>query len=194
MKHWAWMVLLAAAASGCVSSQDAQSSAVRMLNAVADSSLMTLVINGQTRASGYDYGVGTAYAVLGTGRAGLRIDEALPTGASAASRTLYASDQDLAVNAELTLVVLGQEASNAVEVVPIITTTRGVPIGKTRLQFVHAGFGLQPMDVYVVAPGTLPTIGPMSETNSEITARASPSLRLNSGASQSAATPFARSA
>jgi len=157
MKHWAWMVLLAAAASGCVSSQDAQSSAVRMLNAVADSSLMTLVINGQTRASGYDYGVGTAYAVLGTGRAGLRIDEALPTGASAASRTLYASDQDLAVNAELTLVVLGQEASNAVEVVPIITTTRGVPIGKTRLQFVHAGFGLQPMDVYVVAPGTLPT-------------------------------------
>lgn len=157
MKHWAWWLLpLAALAGGCVSSQDAESSAVRMLNAVPDSLQMALIVSGERRSSATDYGVGTGYQALGVGRFTVRIDEALPLDADPNTRTLYSGDHELGVNDELTLVVLGQEASDAVEVLAIPSRTRGVPIGKTRLQFVHAGFGLQAMDVYVGPVGSLP--------------------------------------
>ncbi|MBW7930432.1 MAG: DUF4397 domain-containing protein [Gammaproteobacteria bacterium] len=157
MKHWAWLVLpLAAWAGGCVSSQDAESSAVRMLNAVADSSNMALTVSGQRRSSATAYGAGTSYLALGVGRFTVRIDEALPLDADPDIRTLYSGEHALGVNDELTLVVLGQEASDAVEVLAIPSKTRGVSIGKTRMQFVHAGFGLQPVDIYVGAVGSLP--------------------------------------
>lgn len=158
MKHWAWLVLplVAAWTGGCVSSQDAKSSAVRLLNAIPDSSRMALVVSGQGRSSAADYGDGTRYLAIGVGRFSIRVDEALAADADPGIRTLYEAEHQLDVNDELTFVMLGQEASDIVEVLPVRSRTRGVTIGKTRMQFVHAGFGMQPVDIYVGEPDFLP--------------------------------------
>ncbi|CAG0946659.1 hypothetical protein GPROT2_03859 [Gammaproteobacteria bacterium] len=160
MKRWTWMVvLLMAGTGGCVNKQDASSSAVRILNAVPDGSRMSLIVNGATRASGYDYGSGTPWVVQAAGQTAVRIDEALPADASPAYRTLHDASHSFAVNDELTLVVLGQAAGQAEEVVQIATRTRGVPTGKTRLQFINASSAVGPVDVYLLAPGTLANPG-----------------------------------
>jgi hypothetical protein len=157
MKQWAWLVLLAMGAGGCVSNQDATSSAVRILNAVPDGPRMSLIINGGTVASNYDYGSGTPYAVQGVGQTGVRIDEVLPSNADPTYRTIFDRVLGLNVNDELTLVVLGQAAGQQEEIVSIGTMTRGVPTGQTRIQFMNAGNGQAPVDVYLVPPGTLPS-------------------------------------
>lgn len=183
MKRWIWMLLLVAGAGGCVSKQDATSSAVRILNAVPDGSRMSLIINGATRASGYDFGWGTPWVVQAAGQTGVRIDEALPPDATPAYRTLHDASHALAVNDELTLVVLGQAAGQAEEVVPILTRTRGVSTGKTRLQFINASSGVGAVDVYLLAPGTL--ANPSTQFTAGLAYKAyTPEVEVTSGNSQ----------
>jgi hypothetical protein len=102
--------------------------------------------------TGLDYPTATPYFTATGGAHTVRIEELLPTGSSPATRTIYDQSTSLTVNDESTLVVVGDAASGTEEVVDVRTVTRGVPTGKTRVQFIHATLGGAPVDVYVTAP------------------------------------------
>jgi hypothetical protein len=145
-------LLLAALAAGCVSKQDANSGAIRVLNAVPDGPPINAYINGALQVVGLGYAVATPYTAPAAGTYQIRLDAQLPVNADPDFQTVYDQSSTIAVADELTLVLLGSAAGGTEQVVQVLTTTRGVPTGKTRVQFMHASVGGNPVDVYVTAP------------------------------------------
>jgi len=157
MTRYVFLLVLAAAMGGCVSSDEASNGAIRVLHAVPDAPRMNMYFNDGLQASGFDYRAASAYIAVTAGGYQVRIEEQLPSGASPATRKIFDEPVNLAVNDEVTLVIVGSAADNSEEVLRIVTTTRGVPTGKTRLQAVHAAPGAPPVDIYVLAPDELVT-------------------------------------
>lgn len=150
-------VLLAACAAGCVSKQEAHNGAVRFLNAVPDAPLMNMYIDGELRTAGIDYARGSAYTAIAAATYPMRIDELLPEDAVPNALPVFAQILPLAVNDQVTLVVVGDAATHSEETLQIVTRARGVPTGKTRVQLVNATAGIAPVDIYVTAPDAVIT-------------------------------------
>jgi hypothetical protein len=145
----------AAILAGCVSGQDATNGSIRFMNAVPDSPRMSLYINDNVRAANYDFSMGSPYIALGARTYDVTINQLLPdtdqdTDDDPDLRPVFDESLAVGVNAETTLVVVGQYGAE--EVVQIPTRTTAVPIGQTRLQFVHAAAGAPALDAYVTAP------------------------------------------
>ncbi len=149
------VLLLAAAAlaGGCVSGDDPQNGAIRILHAVSDGPRITFTFNNKVGV--LDYRVSSAYLAVAAGQYPVKIEEQLPPGEDSDTWPVDEFEQILGVNDEVTLVVVGGAEAHTEKVLHIETTTRGVPTGKTRMQVVHAGHGGQPVDVYLLAPDAL---------------------------------------
>lgn len=145
-------LLLAVLAAGCVSKQDANSAAIRVLNAVPDGPPINAYINGALQVVGLGYAVATPYTAPAAGTYQIRLDAQLPVDADPDFQTVYDQSSTIAVADELTLVLLGSAAAGNQQVVQVLTTTRAVPTGKTRVQFMHASVGGNPVDIYVAEP------------------------------------------
>lgn len=157
MKRVVGLLLMVMLVGGCVDGTNPSNGAVRILNAVPDAPRMSLSLDGQLRATNVDYASASAYAAAAASDYQVRIDELVVTGANPVTRTIYDENVELNVNDEVSFIVVGDAQAGSEEVVAIRTRTRGVPTGKTRLQFVHAAVGAQSMDVYVIAPDALVT-------------------------------------
>jgi hypothetical protein len=148
------LLLLAALAAGCVSSSDPANGAVRLLNAVPDGPRMDLSIDGELALAAVNFGGGSAFVAKRRGTYQVSIEEIPFTATTATDRTIYDRSLEWAANDEVSLVVVGEAGAQSEEVIEIRNRTSGVPIGRTRLQFVHAAVGGQPVDVYVTEPDT----------------------------------------
>lgn len=155
MSRCAWLVLAAALAGGCVSGEDASNGALRVLHAVPDGPRLNLYVDGRLQASGFDYRTGSAYLAYPAGSLAVDIDEVLPGDADPDTRRIFDETVALSVNDEVTLVVVGEAASQSEEVLRIPTRTQGVATGRTRVQALHAALGAPPVDVYLLEPDAL---------------------------------------
>jgi hypothetical protein len=155
MKRMVVPVLAAIVAAGCVSGTDPSSGAIRVLNAVIDSAPLDLRIDGELQLAGIDYAAATPFVADRAGEYQITLEEVQIPGATPVTETVYDQPVSLAVNDQVTLVVVGSAGAGTREIVEIRTRTEAPPAGTARFQFLHAVAGAAPLDVYVIEPDAL---------------------------------------
>lgn len=148
---------LAVLAGACVNSQNAHNGAIRIVNAGPDVLPIRLLLDDEIRASSYAFGNGSGFVATHADTYQVKVQELLPAAADPNTEDLVDESVELQINQEVTYVVVGEEGAGSLQVLQILDTTTGVPLGKTRLQFLHAAVGGPDFDVYVTAPDAVLT-------------------------------------
>jgi Domain of unknown function (DUF4397) len=155
--------LMAAGLAGCVSGQNATNGAFRFINAVADSARMSLTVDEEVRAAGFDYTNGSSFIALRAGSYEIGLQETLPRIDTDDDGDVDSDDEenlytvplaglaniDLDANVELTYIVAGSHGAE--QVLAIEASTERVPTGQARVQVAHAAAGVAAVDVYIAA-------------------------------------------
>ncbi len=155
--------LMAAGLAGCVSGQNATNGAFRFINAVADSARMSLTVDEEVRAAGFDYTNGSSFIALRAGTYEIGLQESLPRIDTDDDGDVDIDDEenlytvqlgglaniDLDANVELTYIVAGSHGAE--QVLAIEASTERVPTGQARVQVAHAAAGVAAVDVYIAA-------------------------------------------
>ncbi|MBM4197035.1 MAG: DUF4397 domain-containing protein [Gammaproteobacteria bacterium] len=177
------LVALAIVLASCVSSQTARNGGFRFVNAVADSARMTLRIDDEVRAAGFDYPSASTFLSLEAGEYAVKFEENLPRFDKDGDDDIDEDDGDniytlfdtpapdddgtldlsLDVNQELTWVLAGHHGAE--QVIVVEGRTEAVPQGQTKVRVVHAAVGAPAIDVYFAPEDTeaIGTLEPLEE-------------------------------
>lgn len=139
---------------GC-DDDDKSESSLQAVHASVDTPKANLKVNGESKLTGVDYGVGSGFFSVPADTNSLIVDVQLPGGAT--TTVIPSTDVYMDKNNRYTVFVVGQAASGSSFPVEAIVVTRpltGQASSSTLdVQVVHASAGVPDVDLYVTAPG-----------------------------------------
>ncbi len=125
---------------------------LRIIQASPDAPLVNFLIGGVRVRIGVNYRAGYGSIFVTPGTYSLAVEAILP---GEDALIIPATPTPLSAGNDYTFIVIGKDADDTVQLMQFESPIEVVPAGNARVQVAHAAPGVDPVDVYLTAPGDI---------------------------------------